>query len=263
MFFADLLNNIVPRAVVYHEAGERSRLINILSHAHLGGFVPFEAPLWAWKRAITPDLLNCTQEIYIDSNNHLYALLPLKLDLYPKLRIIHIVRDPRDYVRSHINWARHRFKSFIANYLIPFWQPNAFLMHKMTIKEWWQLSRFERYCWVWDFKNRFIGEIEKTNYPYLRICFEDFFNNADPLEALNRLLIFLDLEKINDIDIRNRFTRTINPGIKKSFPHWTDWSQTHCQQLDHYCGEIMALYEYGQEKEWRSKLGSRSATLII
>ena len=84
MFFANLFKELAPQAEVYHEAGERSRLINILTHAHLSGFLPIEAPLWAWKRAIAPDLINCKQEIYIDSNNHLYAFLPLKPDLYPE-----------------------------------------------------------------------------------------------------------------------------------------------------------------------------------
>lgn len=256
MFFAHLLRELVPQAEVYHEAGERSRLINIFTHAHLSGFLPMRAPLWAWKRAVAPNLLACSKEIYIDSNNQLYALLTLAPDIYPGLRIIHLVRDPRDYVRSHINWSRHRPKSFIANYLTPFWQPNAWLLKEMPLTKWLRLTQFERYSWIWNFKNRLIGQMEGSEIPYLRIRFEDFFGSPEPLFHFNQLLEFLGLATVSGIEAY--FQHPVNPTKGKSFPKWRLWSQVQCQQLDDFCGSTMAEYGYGKEQEWRGKL--RSAT---
>jgi hypothetical protein len=256
MFFANLFKELVPQADVYHEAGERSRLINIFTHAHLSGFLPIEAPLWAWKRAIAPDLINCKQEIYIDSNNHLYAFLPLKPDLYPNLHIVHLIRDPREYVRSHINWARHRFKSFIANFFTPFWQPNAWLLKEMSWKKWTFLNQFQRFSWIWQYKNQRISQLSDSGIPYMRIYFEDFFENPDPQKHLERLLNFLNLK--TPIGIEDHFKRPMNPAKGKSFPKWQRWSEIQCQQLHSFCGESMKKYGYGNEEDWINKIQTSS-----
>jgi hypothetical protein len=254
MFFANILRDLVPQAVVYHEAGERSRLINILTHAHLSGFSPISAPISAWERAVKPGLLDCPNDIYIDSNNQLYAFIHLHPGFYPGLRVVHLVRDPREYVRSHINWARHRVKSFIANYLTPFWQPNAWLLKEMSYKTWWHLSRFERFCWIWDYKNRIIGQFEHRAYPYLRLRFEDFFDGLDPINELNRLLTFIGQEPTSSQASQHLFDRPINPGKRKTLPPWTQWSRAQCIQLDTHCAQTMTSYQYGLEKEWQTKL---------
>lgn len=254
MFFAHLLQELVPQADVYHEAGERSRLINILTHVYLSGFLPIQAPLWAWQRAVAPRLQACSKKTYIDSNNQIYALVTLIPEIYPGLRVIHLVRDPRDYVRSHINWSRHRLKSFIANYLIPFWQPNGWLLNEMSVSKWLRLTQLERYSWIWDYKNRMIGQMEDSETPYLRIKFEDFFGNAYPLPYFNELLEFLDLNRVSGIEAF--FQDPVNPTKGKSFPVWDAWSQEQCQQLNNFCGVTMAKYGYGKEEEWREKLRS-------
>ena len=51
-FLADVLGETNPEANVYFEGGERSRLINILSNAHLAGILPESFLLAAWKQAI-------------------------------------------------------------------------------------------------------------------------------------------------------------------------------------------------------------------
>ena len=47
--------------------------------------------------------------------------------------IKHIVRDPRSYVTSHLNFSRQKGTSFIANYFVPFWQPNPFLVGELPL----------------------------------------------------------------------------------------------------------------------------------
>lgn len=254
MFFADLLRDFYPQADVYHEAGERSRLINIISHAYLSGFVPWSVPHWAWKRAIAPALETCSKPIYIDSNNQLYAFITIKPELYDNLHVLHLVRDPRDYVRSHINWVRHRLKSFIANCLVPFWQPNAWLLKEVPFRKWIRFSIFKRYCWIWNYKNHRIEQIKDKGFPYLRVLFEDFFQTADPIPALERMIKFLNLEYAENIE--ERFQRPVNPAKGKSFPHWMNWPSERCRQLHNLCGDTMTRYGYGKEKEWLQKLSS-------
>lgn len=255
MFFANLLNSLVKSACVYHEAGERSRLINILSNMHLGGLCPQALPIWAWKRIVFPDIKSCSKSYYIDSNNHLYGLTPSLPQLYPNVHVVHIVRDPRGYVRSHINWSKHRLKSFIANYLTPFWQPNAFLLGEMSLSDWTKASQLERFAWIWNFKNRFIDQIEKTETPYLRVRFEDLFIGRNPSKHFNTILSFIGYPEVGNIN--ERFQRPVNPTKNRSFPHWNSWSPEQCHKLQALCEETMQKYSYGNEANWLAKTKSQ------
>lgn len=252
MFFANLFRELLPQACVYHEAGERSRMINIFTNAHLAGFLPKSLLIWAWRKAIALDLQACSKDYYIDSNNHLYGIVPLIPELYPNLKVIHIVRDPRSYVRSHLNWARHRPRSFIANYLTPFWQPNAFLLREMTLFEWIKASRFERFAWIWDYKNGLIERLEESAIPYLRVRFEDFFGSLAPEQWLNQILRFMGLPEVSGVS--ELFRCPVNPNKGQSFPKWPDWSPWQCHRLYILCGDRMERYGYGGEQAWMEKI---------
>ncbi len=252
MFFAKIFREHFPGANAYHEADERSRLVNILTNIHLAGWASENLPLWAWRRAIQPALESCEKDFYIDSNNHLYGLVPRNPKLYPNLKVIHIVRDPRSYVRSHINWARHRKRSFIANYLVPFWQPNAFLMNEMDWISWARASQLERFAWIWEFKNRLIESVAETKTPYLRVKFEDFFGSPAPEQAFGRLLAFIGLSEITDLS--SAFTQRVNPNQGRSFPSWEYWTPQQCRQVHALCGIRMQTYGYGNEPAWKQRL---------
>jgi len=249
MFFADLLKTLLPNVDVYHEAGERSRLINIFMHAYLSGLLPRNVPIWAWQQAIAPNLYHRMNPNYIDSNNHIYTFVPEFPELYSNLKVIHIVRDPRTYVSSHINWARHRPKSFIANHIVPFWQPNAYLLKQMPFKEWILLTPLERFAWIWDFKNNFIKQLENSGIPYLLVRFEDFFGGNDPEKYLNQIFSFLNLPKVSKTN--SFFQQPVNPGVKKTFPSWHNWTAIQCNKFQIICGATMASYGYGHEGEWK------------
>jgi len=254
-FLAAMLDEIIPDADVFHEAGERSRLINILSNAYLAKLIPQLFPLRAWKRAISAQLQKTKSEknYYIDSNNHLYVPAVCWPALYPNLRVIHIVRDPRTYIRSHLNWSRSRLRSFIANYLIPFWQPNGYLLGEMSFIQWLRLSKFERFSWIWDYKNRFIAQIEDSKIPYLCLHFEDLFESENPDKAFNHLLKFIGVSELDDVI--GSIGTPINPS-KKSIPAWTKWSDEICRSILVLCGSGMDRYGYGVESEWISKVKS-------
>jgi len=251
-FLAKTLQVILPHADVFHEGGERSRLINILSHAHLAGFFPRQGPVLAWRMAIQPALTRAQQNttIYIDANNHLYVFGTGNPGLYPNLKIIHIVRDPRDYIRSHINWSKSRLKSFIANYLVPFWQPSGFLLGEYSWADWSGLNRLERYAWIWSYKNRLIQQMEMSQVPYLRIKFEDLFGGKDPGSTLADMLDFIGFNAPGDLN--DYFARTINAS-KQHIPTWPEWTGSTCQRINAICGELMRSYGYGSEPEWQRK----------
>lgn len=251
-FLAKTLQKILPQALVFHEGGERSRLINIFSHAQLLDFVPDFLPRFLWRKAILPALQQAQEKasLYIDANNHLYIFGIRNRDLYPSLKIIHIVRDPRDYIRSHINWSRSRVKSFIANYLTPFWQPSGYLMGDLSMWEWFKLNRLEKYAWIWMFKNRYIQQLESSDTPYLRVRFEDLFFSQDPGSILSAMLAFVDVRVSGDLN--KHFASTINVS-KANINSWPTWPVETCRKIHSICGDLMGSYGYGSEPDWIQK----------
>ena len=119
-----------PDVASYHERGA-SRLIQILTHLHFSHLFPKSGLKFTWKLLKGNEIVSCEKKFHIDANNFLYGLASLAPELYPNLKVIHIVRDPRTYVTSQLNFSRQKRTSFIANYLVPFWQPNPFIIGEL------------------------------------------------------------------------------------------------------------------------------------
>lgn len=251
-FFSKLFAEIYSEQVdAYHERGA-SRPIQILTNMYFEHFLPLSILRMGWTIFKGREIPSCKKEFHIDSNCFLYGLVALAPDLYPGLKIIHIVRDPREYVTSHLNYALQKNTSFVANYLVPFWQPNPFLIGEVSWKRLINFSRFERYSWIWDFKNRKMESIEASPVPYLRLRFEDIFRNNDPTPAFQSMVEFIGLPLISDA--LSRFRQPENRSATTSFPAWREWSPEQCKLFDGLCGSHMRRYGYGYETEWLEKL---------
>ena len=175
IFLARLFGELYPNVASYHERGN-SRPVQIATNLHFAHLLPKNTLKSVWKFFKGKEITACEKDFHLDANNFLYGLATLAPELYPNLKVLHIVRDPRDYVTSQLNFSLQKRTSFIANYLVPFWQPNPFLIGELPIHRILKFSRFEKYCWVWDFKNRIMSRLENSATPYLRVCFEDLFN---------------------------------------------------------------------------------------
>lgn len=249
-FLANYFSEDVEKICSFH-ISDYSTLFNVLGNFHLNFGIKPTLLLRLWNYLKKEDFIKCEKEIFLDSNNLLYAipLLLEKENIYSG--IVHIIRDPRDYVRSHYNWAKNRKKSWVADRLIPFWQPNGWMLDNISLVSWLKMNRFQRFCWIWTFKNKFISKInnnENTNYILIR--FEDLFsceNNARHFDLLNKFV------GKNSIDSVSTTTNNRTNATKiKTFSHWRSWSPKKCAQLDALCGEMMSKHGYGLEDDWKT-----------
>jgi hypothetical protein len=254
IFFSRLFADLYPVAASYHERGA-SRPIQILTNLHFSHLFPKRGLTTAWKFFKGREIETCKQQFHIDANCFLYGLAPLAPELYPNLKVVHIVRDPRAYVTSHLNFSRQKGTSFIANYFVPFWQPDPFLVGELPLSRLIGFTRFEKYCWIWNFKNRVMESLENSSTPYLRVRFEDLFNTNDPQKLFGRITDFIGLPRITEI--KNRFHESANTSTKADFPAWPQWTSEQAAQLNWLCGERMLKYGYGGEPAWLEKLGQK------
>lgn len=251
IFFARLLADIYPQVASHHEYG-MSRPIQILSNMYFAGLLPRSVLIAGWKLFKGNDLKSSVKPFWIENNSFLYGLIAIAPELYPGVRVLHLVRDPRTYVTSHLNFSKFRLTSFIANYFVPFWQPSPFLTGEIPWKDYFRFTRFQRFCWIWDFKNRVIRRLETTKVPYLRLRFEDIFQSEDPEQVFAQIADFFGLPRVTGI--AHRFRQPVNQAPKDSFPEWPEWSPQQCCQLDELCGRQMREFGYGREAAWMEKL---------
>jgi hypothetical protein len=217
-----------------------SRLLTIASNFYLHGWLPRRALAWLVSRLREPQILQADCRYYVQA----YSLdhLPAKIisQKYPNVYIIHIVRDPRTFVPSYLNWMHTRFKSFVANKLVPGWHPSGLFTGQVAWRRWRRMDEFQKVCWHWAYKNALLERLFEGDERYLRIRFEDLFG-AGP-DALRSALSFVGLP------YRDEFTAMLgqskNVSRKTYFPRWEAWEPERQQQLLDICGEGMRRYGY-------------------
>jgi hypothetical protein len=156
--------------------------------------------------------------------------------------IIHIVRDPRTFVPSYLNWMYTRPKSYVANKLIFGWHPSGFFTGEFSWKQWRQMDVFQRVCWHWTYKNTLLEKLFAAHERYRRFRFEDLFLSGG-VEMLRALLAHVG------VPYHERFASIVaekqNASRKTRFPPWDRMTARRRQQLLAVCSGKMKHYGYG------------------
>ena len=152
--------------------------------------------------------------------------------------IIHLVRDPRDFVSSFINWKNRRLSGWIAHHLTPFWMPQP------KISERFSMTKFEHFCWIWQRKNMLFCDGFSNLHDYHLYKMEDLQAGSEKLnELLSRITGRSDIKTGTEGENHN------SPA-KKSFAYWKNWNPVQAQKLHDKCAGLMEQYGYGQEVDW-------------
>ena len=173
---------------------------------------------------------------YIESNNFLFGCVPA-LNLKQKnIKIVHIVRDPLTYVRSHINhgfWKGHK-RWFAKN---TNWLENIETRRSNDPV----LILLDR----WQYVNRIISEYEKTN-PYLLIKFEDLFlsNENNGLKSLNKICDFIGIDCLSAETNIHWLSRPKNQSKNNNWDGNYQFSQKHIEWLTNEADDILNKWNY-------------------
>ena len=152
--------------------------------------------------------------------------------------IIHLVRDPRDFVSSFMNWKNRKLSGRIAHHLTPFWMPQPKLIERFL------MTKFEHFCWIWNRKNLLFSDGFSNLPDYHLYKMEDLQAGSEKLNELHSLItgrpdIKTETESWNH-----------NSPAKKSFPYWKNWPPAQAKKLHDNCACLMEQYGYGQEADW-------------
>ena len=114
------------------------------------------------------------------------------------------------------------------------------------------MSKFEHFCWIWNFKNTLFEQVCDKAKDSLCVRFEDLMIKS---EKINNLLEFIKPNSnviVEKESLQNK--NKVNYNIVNRYPSWHSWSKDKTQTLNTYCGKLMQKYGYGKEKEWNDKL---------
>ena len=185
-------------------------------------------------------------EIYGEVNSYLrYEARWLTANLSP--RLIHLVRDGRDFVRSAYTREVYREEERQLPIVPKDSDPYA--------ARWPDMSRFQKLCWYWRHTNEMLAEQVAH-----QIRFEDILRDydafAEGLLAPTGLVLGADVWRREVANPRNtsrqnRRRQTLRdllrgqwPRERKPIPKWTEWSAEMLADFDSICGPTMERMGY-------------------
>lgn len=152
-------------------------------------------------------------------------------------KVIHLVRNPSKFVESFMNWKNQSLKKKILHHGVPFWNPVPFIFdEEISYREWLGMEKFEKFCWIWNYKNRNFCKLKENN-EYLLLRFEDITSKDDEIrnQALTDLSSFVGASQIKSKDL---FNSKVNKSEKKYFPAYQNWDDSMKESVKRYCGDF-------------------------
>jgi len=186
------------------------------------------------------------KNIYIESNNRYFSLIPILWQIFPDAKVIHIVRDGRDVVRSTMN----------RDFYTP--RDGIYFRKKLRLQasdfandpyydQWKTMTQFQKACWHWVKKDSFIRQAVKDDHRAMRVKFEDIFNRESSYQGLWEMINFMDIGVDRESFQKQcelSMDKKLNISKKEEFPRWQNWSPEQKKQFMNIAGEYMNLYGY-------------------
>jgi hypothetical protein len=185
--------------------------------------------------------------VYVEANIGYYGLLDITPDVFREHRVVYLIRDGRDWVRSHMNWGEFYGKKGIRKLISHNWPAASSLPGDVYADKWHRLSRFEQLCWAWTRLNEYALDTLSKN-PHVRVFhFEEIFAGETRYDVLMETITFAtSLPGVGSADVGNvkgRLEHRIHQS-SEGFPAWENWTNEQKRQFEHICGPFMEKLGY-------------------
>jgi hypothetical protein len=224
-----------PDNTISHQVSG-SRLINIIGNIPFPSFIKDKLIKTLFK-LYSIDIQKST----LDPLRSVSIASLLQETLTEEKKIIHLVRDPKKFVSSFMNWKNESFSKFLLHYFIPFWQPYPVGLN-IKFFRWAFMSKFEKYCWVWYYKNSLFKQFENSPY-YKLIRTEDLTKSEKIEEKIQELINFIELP-VKDFDYHTLASKPINKSKSNKFPDFKNWTKKQKEIFSQICVPLMIEFGY-------------------
>ena len=139
-----------PDVLALHEPPPTRLKLRRMQNRSLCGAITKQQAIEFLRKHRPSPLLGPNQTLYVESNPGLSGFLDALPDVFPEFQVLHVVRDPRTYIASALNWGVFRgVKGFLAKYL-PYWLPKPDLANPAGPR-WADMTDVEKLAWHWRF----------------------------------------------------------------------------------------------------------------
>lgn len=174
------------------------------------------------------------QAIYVESNPYLSGFIDVLGEVFADARVVHVVRDPRTYVRSGVNFGAFRGMKRLASEFWPNWFPKS--------GNWSQMDAIERLAWFWSIVNSHLNRGQEIyGERYLRIRYEELFS-----DGLEKLTDWMGLERSSAL--REEANKERVNASHGQLPAFEQWSEADQQKVLRHCEPLMYAYGYLKEE---------------
>ncbi len=225
-FFSHLLNQD-DRAVIFHEP--ISEDFEAAASAQRSSKSALEYLKVYRIRKMRHLVSDVDFDIYGEANSALRFHADALRLLLPECKLIHLVRDGRDVVRSIM--ARKHYTDNAAGHhnLYP-------LADDPLFSRWEHMDRFEKICWLWKDANQRLA-----NTVTHRVRFEDLTTDYDYFNRNIELSLNL---RIGEEKWRQYVAKPTNVTKNAVLPPWEEWENSLMDKFNAICGEQMQLFGY-------------------
>jgi hypothetical protein len=248
LFFIRLFDTKKAHVLSLHEP-KPSYYLRVMSNAHSCNRISESWLLPAFLRARRTIFTKLGDRSYIEANNFIYGFMGVLKNLNPPPTFIHIIRDPRDYIRSYLNHGAWRGRKWLAANIIPYWQPDVrYLLEEINSP----ITPVTRFAAVWRHINDFLIKHGEGYSNYHAIRFEDIFGSAHI--GLEQVIQAIDLPV--SLDLNSTAKEKVNPSKNDFVSAWHTWSGEECRAIQRICSPLMERYGYGSDPTWQKKLSN-------
>ena len=219
-----------------------SRRLRVASNRFLAGRLPERRLVDLYVAARRGRLERVAQPVYLESNPFLHGFVGVLDRVFRAPRVVHIVRDPRTYVRSYLNYGAFKGVKGLAARYYPYWMLKPEQVDPAAPRRWREMSRVERLAWRWKTINTVLDRgAALYGDRYVRVRYEDLF--AEDGSGLRRLAQWAGLQPTAGFE-RLREER-VNASTGKQAPKFDQWEPAERKVLLDLCGPLMERYGYG------------------
>lgn len=251
MALAQNLDKAYDEVTAVHEP-KPVRHFRLLSNRIASGrTVPTAVSVKLLKAARGRRLRALQSPIYVESNWYLYGLVDALVAAFGRVKILHVVRDPRTIVPSFINYGSFTGLKGFASRCLPYWylRPEQCLVNPLG-RSWSELSPAERVAWHWLAVN---GHIDRAiagagdTIEGRRVLYEDLFSPQHP--AMTDLLHWIGLPVTAERTAQVQGQRA--NASPKGGSSWQRMDQAERDRVLAMCGQLMTTYGYDPTTEAR------------
>ncbi len=227
VFLTDLLTRTLEGGIVEHEA-------NIVDYLEFTRAIQSEENAFRYiidfrKADIFKRAEGQPTAFYGEVNPFLRMHCKAIAKAMPNAKLLHIVRDGKEVVRSVMCRDKLGKKDPMSDLIFP-------PANDPYAAEWGNMDRFEKVCWQWQFTNRYMRENiahtvyfkrMRTDYDYFKTQVADHIEQIVPQEAWE-----------------DHVNRPKNQSVNYRFPHWKEWTDEQMATFERICGEEMKNYNF-------------------